>query len=239
MKLKTAIVLVGGKGLRMRSKSGSIPKCMVPVSDRPLLFWSLTWLKLNGIEKVILGVDYKKDVIVDYIRENPFDLEIVFNDHSGADDTGDAIRMAIENQDVQDEVFLVMNGDEMTDVSLQNFLTFHKMHSPVATLLSCPLRSNFGILKVGPDHTITEFREKPMIDTHFINAGVYIFTQAIREYLPEKGSIEKITFANLAKEGKIKAFKYFGFWATANNPKDIEALEEQAEILKETRGMGD
>ena len=70
-----------------------------------------------------------------------------------------------------------------------------------------------------------------------MNAGIYIFSQAIREYLPERGTIERTAFVDLAKKGKIKAFKYFGFWATADSPKDIKALEEQAELLKETRGL--
>src|SRR3989338_9364793 len=113
-------------------------------------------------------------------------------------------------------------------------LTFHMMYKPVATLLSCPLRSGFGVVTINSDNTISEFREKPIIDSHFMNAGVYIFSKEIIPYLPQRGSIEKQTFVQLAREGKLKAFKYFGFWATVNSPKDLEALEQQAAILKET-----
>ena len=223
MKLKTAIILAGGKALRMRPVTEGIPKCMVEVSGQPLLYWILKWLKLNGIERVILGVDYKKEVIIEYIKNSDFGMSITYNDHSTAEETGDAVRLAIEKQNITDEVFLVMNGDELTDVSLSNFLTFHNSHKPVATLLSCPLRSNFGVITVSSDHSVTDFKEKPIIDNHFMNAGVYIFTQDIRKYLPQRGSLEKTAFVQLAGEGKLKAFKYFGFWSTVDSPKDLMA----------------
>ncbi|MBI4182108.1 MAG: nucleotidyltransferase family protein [Candidatus Aenigmarchaeota archaeon] len=235
MKLKTAVVLVGGKALRLRPLTEDVPKCMIELSGRPLLSWILAWLKNNGIERVVLGVAYKKEVIEQYVQQNDFGMRIELNDHSGADGTGEAFRLAVERKDVRDEVFLAMNGDELTDVSLRNFLTFHLRHQGVATLLACPLKSPFGVLTTDNSHGITSFQEKPILDTYFINAGVYLFTQAIRPYLPQAGDIERTAFAQLAREGKLKAFKYFGFWSTVNNIKDIVEMEANVDILRETR----
>lgn len=236
MSLKTAIVLVGGKALRMRPITEEIPKTMVEVAGKPLLYWILKWLKLNNIEKVILGVAHKKEIIIDYIRNNDFGLTIVCNDHSEAEETGDAIRLAIERQNVQDDSFLVMNGDLITDLSLNNLLLFHMMHKPIVTLMSIPLRSTYGVISIDNTNAVTDFKEKPVIEGHFMNAGIYIFTQAVRPYLPQKGSIEKLTFVQLAKEHKLKAFKYFGFWATADTVKDIKQIEEYADVLKTIHG---
>lgn len=235
MKLKTAVILVGGKAMRLRPYTEDIPKCMVEVSGKPLVYWILKWLKANGIEKVVLGVAYKKEVIEKYVRENDFGIKIILNDHTQAEGTGDAFRLAIENQCIDDEVFLGMNGDELTDVSLKNFLSFHLQHKPVATLLVCPLKSPFGVISTDSVHSITEFREKPILESYFVNAGVYIFTQEIRKFLPERGDIERTTFKDLARQGKLKAFKYFGFWSTINNIKELKDMEENVDILKETR----
>ncbi|MBI4021203.1 MAG: nucleotidyltransferase family protein [Candidatus Aenigmarchaeota archaeon] len=235
MKLTTAIVLAGGKALRLRPYTNDVPKCMIEVSGKPVLYWILKWLKNNGIVRVVLGVAYKKEVIEAYVAAEDFGLEIVLNDHSEAEGTGDALRLAIERQNVRDEVFLAMNGDELTDVSLKNFLSFHLHHKPVATLLSCPLRSPYGILTTDSSHTIVDFQEKPILERYFVNAGVYLLSQEIRAFLPERGDIERTTFRELAKHGKIKAFKYFGFWNTINNIKDIKEIEENVDILKETR----
>ena len=111
MKLLTAVVLVGGKALRMRPYTEEIPKCMVEVAGHPLIYWILTWLKINGIERVVLGVAYKKDIVIDYITKNNFGMGVSWNDHTDAEETGDAIRLAVERQKVTDDVFLVMHGD--------------------------------------------------------------------------------------------------------------------------------
>lgn len=235
MKLKTAIVIAGGKGMRLRPLTEGVPKCMIDVSGKPLLFWIITWLKNNGIKKVIVGVAHKKEVIEEYVQSTDLGVEVVLNDHSAAEGTGDAFRLAIENQNVTDDHFLAMNGDELTDVSLKNLFTFHLQHKPIVTHLVCPLRSQFGIISTDADHTITDFQEKPIIDNYFVNAGVYIFSREILKHLPEKGDIEKTTFRDLAGQGKLKAFKYFGFWNTINNVKDLKSIEENIEVLKETR----
>ena len=236
MELKTAIVLVGGKALRMRPYTEDTPKCMIEIGGKPLLHWILKWLKANDIQRVVLGVDYKREIIIDYVAKNDYGMDIVCNEHSKAEETGDAIRMAIENQNVDDEVFLVMNGDELTDLPLKDFLAAHEKHNPTVTLLSCPLRSTYGVVSIDENDTVTEFKEKPVIEEYFMNAGFYLFSQDVRKYLPDKGSLEKITFAQLSKEGKIKAFKYTGFWATADTVKDIKALEEHSSVLKELYG---
>lgn len=230
--LKTAVVLAGGKGLRLMPYTMDIPKPMIHVLEKPLLHWIVDWLVENNIKTIIIGVDYKKEVVLDYMKNYKNNgVEILFNDHSGAQGTGDAFRLAIENYDVQDKDFVAMNGDELTDLSLKSFYTFHKQHNPIASLMACPLPSPFGVLHIDHDFTIAAFREKSVIDTHFVNAGVYIFNNAIREHLPEKGNIEQTTFVKLAEMRKLKAFKYFGFWRTINTPKDLQDVEEKCKSI--------
>lgn len=230
--LKTAIILAGGRGLRLVPYTTDIPKPMVTVLNKPLLHWILDWLEENGIKKVIIGVDYKKEIVMDYVKNNYSNrLEIVFNDHHGAKGTGDAFRMAIENQNVRDEEFIAMNGDELTDLSIKNFHTFHKQHGPIASLVACPLRSPYGVLDIDHESTIKTFKEKPLIDSHFVNAGVYIFNQKIKKYLPHQGGIEETTFVKLAKMGKLKAYKYFGFWRTIDTMKDLQEVEEKCKTI--------
>lgn len=232
MKLTTAVVLVGGKGMRLRPLTNDTPKCMITVSGKPLLHWIMRWLKNNGIERVVLGVAYKKEVIEEYVKGTDFGMDVLLNDHSEAEGTGDAFRLAIENQDIRDELFLAMNGDELTDIHLNNILTFHSQHSPVATLVVIPLKSPYGVISTDAFHTITEFQEKPTLEGYFMNAGIYLFTQKIREHLPDKGDIENTTFKELAKLGELKAFKYFGFWNTINNVKELREIEKNVESLQ-------
>lgn len=229
--IKTAIVLVGGRGLRLMQYTQDIPKPMIEVGGKPLIHWVIDWLVENEVKRAILGVDYKKEVIMDYFEKNHFDLEILFNDHHDAKGTGDAFRLAVEKFEVNDTTFLAMNGDELTDLSLKNFLTFHNEHKPIASLMAYPLRSPYGILDIDHEFNIKDFREKPVVDNHFINAGIYLFDKQIISYLPQKGPIEETTFVKLAQMKKIKAFKYFGFWRTIDTIKDLESVEEKIKVL--------
>lgn len=230
--IKTAVVLVGGRGLRLMPYTQDIPKTMISVGGKPLIHWIIDWLIENKVKTVVFGVDYKKEIIMDYLKEKSFDIEIVFNDHHGAQGTGDAFRLAIHNQRVNDKTFLAMNGDELTDLSIKNFLTFHNEHKPIATLMAYPLRSPYGVLDIDHEFNVVAFREKPVIDNHFINAGIYLFDKQINNYLPEKGPIEETTFVKLAGIKKIKAFKYYGFWRTIDTIKDLAVVEEKIGVLK-------
>lgn len=228
--IKTAVLLVGGRALRLRPYTDDIPKCMVDINGKPLIDWILEWLKENGIESVVLGVAYKKELVMNYIGDgSKFGLNVRYNDDSGAHGTGNAFRLAIVNCNITDEHFLAMNGDELTDISIKNLFRFHIEHSPVATIVTAPLKSPFGIVEIDENNTITSFKEKPTLGDRFVNAGIYIFSQKIRDYLPEKGSLEETTFVELAKQGKLKSFKYFGFWGTLNTQKDLENMRKAVE----------
>lgn len=229
--IKTAIVLVGGKGLRLMPQTQDTPKTMINVCGKPLIHWIADWLIENKVKTIVLGVDYKKEIVIDYFKRIGFNAEILFNYHHGAIGTGDALRLAIENIGINDKTFLTMNGDELTDLSIKNFLTFHNEYKPIASLIACPLRSPYGVMDIDNEYNVSAFREKPMIDNYFINAGIYLFDRQIIDYLPDKGSLEDKTFVKLAQIKKIKAFKYFGFWHTIDTIKDLITVEEKIKLL--------
>jgi NDP-sugar pyrophosphorylase family protein len=68
-KIETGVILVGGAGLRMRPLTEDMPKCMIPIRGKPLIYWTLTWLKEYGFKHAVLGVAYRKEVIINYIKK--------------------------------------------------------------------------------------------------------------------------------------------------------------------------
>ena len=79
--IRTAVILVGGAGLRLRPITNDLPKCMIPLHGKPLIYWTLTWLKESGFEHAVLGVSYLKEKVIQYVRENEkiFGLKVDFS----------------------------------------------------------------------------------------------------------------------------------------------------------------
>jgi len=224
--IETAIVLAGGAALRLRPLTNDRPKAMVEVAGRPLLDWVLAWLRRNQVLRVVIGVAYKGERIVEHFKDGKSaGLEIQYSTHTVEGGTAEGFRLAIDRY-VKDETFFAMNGDELTNVRLQDLANFHSHQKATATIAVAPLRSPFGVVDLnGPD--ILAFREKPTIDSVHVSVGVYAFQHEILDYLPRTGEIEKTVLPRLAAERKLKAYRHNGFWMTINTLKDLSEVEKE------------
>jgi len=125
-----------------------------------------------------------------------------------------------------------MNGDELTNLNLDKLIESHIESGAVATMSISPMRSPFGIVELYGD-TIIGFKEKPLLTDKFVSAGVYVFNKKIKQFLPEKGTIERTTFPILAEKNLIRAYKLSSNerWATVNTIKDINVATEEIKFM--------
>ncbi len=232
LKVQTAVILVGGSGLRLRPLTDDKPKCMISLRGKPLLYWTLTWLRDYGFNKVVLGVAYRKEAVINYIKENSFGIKIDISEHTEEGETGEGFRLAIKRH-VTDENFLAMNGDELTSLNLQRFVDFHFAQKGIATIAASPMRSPFAVLKLDGNNII-EFKEKPLLEDQLINSGIYVFNHSIFEYLPITGAIERTAFPALAEKRLLKAY-ILGKeekWLTINSVKDLSIAEKEFDSVR-------
>jgi len=232
LKIQTAVVLVGGSGLRLRPLTENQPKCMVSLCGKPLLHWTLTWLRDYGFNHVVLGVSYCKEAVINYMKNNPLGIKVDFSEHTQEGETGEGFRLAIKRH-VDDADFLAMNGDELTNLNLEKFVDFHFAQKGVATVAVSPMRSPFAVLELnGSD--IVKFQEKPVLEDKLVNAGIYVFNHAICDYLPTVGSIEKTAFPALAEKRLLKAYRLVKGerWLTINSVKDLSIAEKEFESIR-------
>jgi mannose-1-phosphate guanylyltransferase len=231
-KLETAVILVGGAGLRMRPFTEDMPKCMISLQGKPLIYWVINWLKFNGFKHIVVGVAYKKEVIINYLKENPQGLKIDISEHTIEGETGGGFRLAI-TRFVKDEDFLAMNGDEITSLDLERLEQLHLTKKPVATIAIAPMRSPFGVLQLEGDD-IVGFNEKTLLENTLVSIGIYVLNRKILEYLPQTGSIERIVFSQLAKQRQLKAcrLKPDELWLTINSIKDLSIAEKEFTKLR-------
>jgi mannose-1-phosphate guanylyltransferase len=235
--IRTAVILVGGAGLRLRPITNDLPKCMIPLHGKPLIYWTLTWLRANGLQHVVLGVSYLKEKVIQYVNENEkeFGLIVNFSEHTQEGETGEGFRLAIKRY-VSDDSFLAMNGDELSNLNLENFVNFHIQNKGVATVAVSPMRSPFAVVETnGVD--IIRFNEKPILQDKLVNTGIYVFNQTITKDLPITGSIERTTFPLLASKKLIKAYCLAANeqWLTINSLKDLYTAEQEFASLRRSQ----
>lgn len=223
--IRTAVVLGGGAGLRLRPLTNDLPKVMLRVADKPLLEYVINWLRQNSVTNIVIGVAYRKDTVTGYFRNGrDFGVDIRYSEHTVEGGTGEGFRLAIEKY-VDDDVFIATNGDEITDIDVESFARFHNEGGKVATVALSPLKSPFGVVQLDGQRNIVRFQEKPVLRDYWVSMGVYVFEDTIKEYLPVKGNVETESFPRLAREGKIRGYTHDGLWRTVNTFKDLQELE--------------
>lgn len=222
--VKSAIVLAGGKGERLRPLTDKVPKPMIDILGRPLVEYQVLWLKNQGITHIVFSCGYKSEVIIDYFKDGAkFGLKIDYAVEEKPLGRGGAFKNALKLLPEDVSMVYGSNGDEVIAEPLEPFVKFHQDHQAEATILLQRLVSPFGIVEIEDNGKVTAFREKPQLP-HWINAGVYILNRSCIEIFPEMGDHETEVFPNLTKEGKLFGYQPKGFRGTVNTIKEMNEL---------------
>lgn len=248
-KPEQAIILAGGLGTRLREETEFTPKPMVRVGNRPVLWHIMKNLSQQGISKFIIATGYKSEVIKDYflnyearnsdftISLNSNEKSIIFhNNHEEVDwevtiaytgestNTGGRVKLASRYLDPNHN-FMVTYGDGLADIDLGQLVEFYDQHKKLATVTTVQPSSRFGIMEVGANGEVEDFKEKPKLDG-WINIGFFIFDPRVLEYLNENSVLEMEPLQRLAKEGELAAFRHDGFWQPMDTYREFTLLNE-------------
>ncbi len=227
-----ALILSGGRGERLRPLTDNLPKPMVPLGEKPILWHQVRWLTAAGVTDVVFLAGYRWEAIEEYFGDGS---EFGFNAHYSVEDAplgrGGAIRLGMGKVPRTETEVIVTNGDVVTRESLWSIRDgFLKRRESVpahqATIMVVPYVSPYGVVEIDESDAITEFREKVEMP-YWINAGVYVLSRDIEGLLPELGDHENSTFPSLATQGRLTAFKSRAFWRSIDSFKDIREAEEQ------------
>ena len=210
-----AIILAGGRGKRLKQITDYVPKPLIPLNNIPIIEWQIRYLKKFGIKNFIICTGYKTEQIENFLKiKKNLGVNIKFSKEESPLGTGGAIKKA--GNLIKEKSFLVMNGDVITDINLQ------LLKSKLNSIAAIQLRTKFGIMKVASDKVVS-FGEKKIIPDLWMNAGIYHLSRETIKDLPKKGDIEKTTFPNFSKKGKLYNIKFDKvFWHSIDSHKDIE-----------------
>ncbi len=182
-----AIILVGGKGKRLQSEVGALPKPMAPIGDKPFLEKLLFNLNKNGFKKVILSTGYNSDVIKKYFSTKYKDINISYSHEETPKGTGGAIKQALNTLEHESNIF-ILNGDTFFDI---NFKQMNEWHTHNNFLISIALKKmykfdRYGCINLDKNNKVIQFNEKQYLDEGLINGGIYLTSSHILNALPPR-----------------------------------------------------
>ena len=221
-----AVILVGGKGTRLRPLTLSAPKPMLPTAGLPFLTHLLARIEAAGIKHVVLGTSFKAEVFEDYFGDgSKMGLEIDYVFETEPLGTGGGIRNVLPK--LRGDNVMVFNGDVLGGTDLNGILETHEKTDADVTLHLVRVGDPraFGCVPTDEDGRVSAFLEKTQDPpTDQINAGCYVFKREIIEQIPEGRpvSVEREVFPNLLAEGK----RVFGhvdssYWRDMGTPEDF------------------
>ncbi len=225
MVITEAIILAGGLGTRLREAVPDLPKCMAPVNDHPFLYYLINHLQNEGIEKFIFAVGYKSEVIIHYLEETFPTLLFKISQEEEPLGTGGAIKLACSK--ATEKSVLVANGDTLFKIDVTELAGFHSLSGAHCTLsLKCMENfDRYGVVELGEDCAITNFKEKAFYESGLINGGMYalhVNKFLEEENLPEKFSFEKDYLEAYYDKVRMFGIEQDGYFIDIGIPADYE-----------------
>jgi|SRR6056297_824242 len=241
-----AVILAGGLGTRLGNRTNVIPKPMIRIGSKPVLWHIMKIFSNYGINDFIICLGYKKNVIKDYFlhyesKNNDFTINLenydieFHNDHDEKKwkvtlvDTGintlKGGRLKKIEKYLDDEINIVTYGDGVADININKLIKFHKNKKKMVTITGVHPPARFGEISEEKD-IVKSFREKPQTSKGLINGGFIVFKRELFEYLTndENCDLEIGPLEKLSKKGKVAVYKHEGFWQCMDHERDVKYL---------------
>lgn len=240
------VILAGGLGTRLSEYTDKIPKPMVPIGGRPILWHIMQRYARFGYKEFIIALGYKSELIKDYFlrfaqlnSDFTIDLKsggIDLINSSGTDwrvtlvDTGERTatggRLKKLSNYIHGDTFMMTYGDGVSDIDIEELVRFHKECGGLATVTAVRPPTRFGELSISRD-SVTRFAEKPQMDDGWISGGYFVLDKRVLGLIEDEGEMfERNALETLAERNELNAYRHHGFWQCMDTKRDLDTLEE-------------
>jgi glucose-1-phosphate cytidylyltransferase len=238
------VILAGGLGTRLSEYTEAIPKPMVEIGGKPILWHIMKNYAEFDHKEFYIALGYKGEKIKEYflnfkalnsdfyidLKNNEMKVHNVdkvdwkINLIQTGQETMTGGRLKRLTQYINDDTFMLTYGDGLANVDLDELMNFHKKHGKMVTVTAVRPPARFGELTIDND-TVVEFKEKPQINEGWINGGFFIIEPKFLEFIKNDSTIlEQDPLFRVAAMGEMMAYKHFGFWQCMDTKRDKEFL---------------
>ena len=241
------VILAGGFGTRLSEYTKLIPKPMVEVGGKPILWHIMNHYARYGYKDFVIALGYKGDVIknyflqyytvnnnftidlsnnsIQYIDEHPTDWRVTLVDTGVDSMTGGRIRRL--RQVIGEEDFMVTYGDAVSDVNIDALVQKYHESGALAMVTAVHPTARFGELQIDDDDYVRSFKEKPQVKQGWINGGFFVFSHKVMDYISDDHTVlEREPLERLAEEGQLKTYRHEGFWQCMDTVRDRDLLNQ-------------
>jgi glucose-1-phosphate cytidylyltransferase len=220
------VILCGGRGTRLQEHTREIPKPLVEIGGRPIVWHVIQLYALQGFRRFVLATGYRGESIERFVDATvwPDGVSVECEDTGLRTPTGGRIKL-LERWLAEDETFCATYADGVADIDLDALLAFHATHTATATMTVVRPRLQFGVTQLDPDGRVTGFREKPRSE-HWINGGFFCLRRRALDYLAHDTVLEREPLERMAAAGELRAYRHEGFWECMDTYKDAVALND-------------
>jgi glucose-1-phosphate cytidylyltransferase len=246
-----AVILCGGQGTRIRDANETLPKPMLPIGDKPIVWHIMKEYAVHGITDFVLCLCYKGWLIKEYFlnyRAKTTDVTVRLGTHDGitfhgnhpeedwnvtlaetGEETSTAGRVAAIRRYVEkDDLFLLTYGDGVSDIDITRLIAFHREHGKLATVTAVRPQGRFGEMRLDAGRVV-EFNEKPQATEGFINGGFFVFdARRIWDYIGADPTVllEREPVQHLARDGQMMAYPHTGYWQPMDTYREYMLLND-------------
>ena len=218
-----AVILAGGKGSRLGSLTKYIPKPMIKIGGKPIIWHIIKILSLNGIKNFIICSGYKSSIIKNYVSTIKENIKCIY---TGAD-TLTAKRIYLVRNKIKSQNFLMTYGDGLADIDISKLVNFHNKKKKIATVTAVNPIPRFGSIKINKGF-VTKFNEKIIDPNNLINGGFFILNKKIFDFIDLSKNVmwEQDPMIALTKKKQLSAYYHKGFWHCMDTERDYKYLNE-------------
>jgi glucose-1-phosphate cytidylyltransferase len=218
------VILCGGRGTRLREKTESVPKPLVEIGGRPILWHVIGIYAAQGFDRFLLATGYLGEQIERFVAEERWPTPITVECVDTGVDTPTGGRIAALGERLGEETFCATYADGVADVDLGALLDEHRAGGALATVTVVRPHLQWGVAELDGDE-VTGFVEKPRSE-HWINGGFFCFEPGALDHLGPDSILEREPLEALAAAGRLRAFRHEGFWDCMDTYKDAVLLDD-------------